>query len=142
MNNMINQEQTLKVYFDGLCPLCSREIEHYQKQKGAEKIQFVDICGPQFDADKENLDPKKIHQVMHVRKADGTVATAVDAFIEIWKVLPKYNWAAAAAAKANVRLLLNFGYHIFAKIRPWLPRKASADCSTSPYCELEPKEKK
>ena len=137
---MTNQAQTLKVYYDGLCPLCSREIQHYQKQKGSDSIQFVDICASQFDAIKENLDPKKIHQVMHVRRADGSVATAVDAFIEIWKVLPKYNWAAAAAAKGNVRFLLNIGYHVFAKIRPWLPRKANADCSGSPYCEIKTKE--
>lgn len=135
MNNMKSQEK-LRVYYDGLCKVCSKEIEHYKKQKGADRINFVDICGRQFDAVKEGVDPVLVHKEMHVRRLDGTYATRVEAFIEIWKTLPKYNFLAKIASLSAVSALLDLGYSGFTRIRPFLPRYASpADCKDSPYCE-------
>lgn len=128
------QKKKLTVYFDGLCPLCSREIDHYRIQSGSENIDFTDITAESFDAGAEGLDPKLIHKYMHIRKSDGEVQTGVDAFIAIWDVLPRFNWMAKFANKTYVRPFLNVGYLGFAAVRPYLPRK-SRDCETSPYCE-------
>ena len=136
MNNMKKEEQIV-VYYDGLCKVCSLEINHYRKQPGSEFIQFIDICAKSFDAKKENLDPFQVHKVMHVRRIDGTVVTKVDAFVEIWNTLPGYKSWAHAANNPLIRKGLDMGYEVFAIIRPWLPRgKAIEDCSDSPYCEV------
>jgi predicted DCC family thiol-disulfide oxidoreductase YuxK len=136
MNHMTRKSNfAITVYYDGLCRLCSREISHYRKQAGAEKIRFLDITAPDFDAIKEGVDPHEVHQIMHVRRADGSLAKKVDAFIEIWSVLPRYQWAVRVARLSGVRKGLDFGYALFALVRPYLPRK-SRDCATSPYCEV------
>lgn len=137
MNNMSNQEK-LRVYYDGLCKVCSTEISHYKRQLGADGIDFIDICGVNFDAGKEQVDPVQVHKIMHARKSDGSLATRVDAFIEIWNVLPKYKWLAKLASRNFVRFGLDLSYSGFTKIRPWLPRYAAGDeCKDSPYCELK-----
>ncbi len=137
MNNM-KTEAKLKVYYDGLCKVCSAEIQHYQKQDNSNQIEFIDICSTKFDAAKEQLDPFEIHKVMHTRRTDGSLAIRVDAFIEIWKVLPRYHRLAKIAENSFARSGLNFGYELFTKIRPWLPRKKVAnDCRDSPYCEVK-----
>ena len=59
------------VFYDGLCILCSREIDHYRKSRGADLITFVDICAPGFDPAENGLDPKAVHKVMHVRRQVG-----------------------------------------------------------------------
>ena len=131
------------VYYDGLCVLCSREIEHYRRSRGADLINFVDICAPGFDAGAHGVDPKAVHRVMHVKRADGTLATEVDAFIAIWTTLPGYWLLARIARLGFVRFFLNIGYHLFVRVRPYLPRR-SADiyaCAASPYCDL-PNQKK
>ena len=131
------------VYYDGLCVLCSREIEHYRRSRGADLINFVDICAPGFDAGAHGVDPKAVHRVMHVKRADGTLATEVDAFIAIWTTLPGYWLLARIASLGFVRFFLNIGYHLFVRVRPYLPRR-SADiyaCAASPYCDL-PNQKK
>lgn len=136
---MKSKEQILTVYFDGLCHLCSREIDHYRKQEGAERIRFLDITAPGFDATKEGVDPFEVHRVLHTRSSSGEVSTGVDSFIEIWSVLPKYKWAARLARRGFVRSFLNVGYVLFAKIRPLLPRKKATNCDDSPYCEVHVK---
>ena len=122
------------VYFDGLCVVCAKEIQHYQQQKGAEKIRFVDITKNSFNAAAEGLDPSEVHRVMHVRRADGSLALKVDAFIEIWQQLPRYCWLARWASRPALRRVLDLGYQAFVVARPYLPRKKNP-CETSPYCE-------
>jgi predicted DCC family thiol-disulfide oxidoreductase YuxK len=126
------------VFYDGLCVLCSREIEHYRRSRGADLINFVDICAPGFDPASHGVDPKAVHRVMHVKRADGTLATEVDAFIAIWTTLPGYWLLARIARLGFVRFFLNIGYHLFVRVRPYLPRR-SADvyaCADSPYCDV------
>ncbi len=132
-DSMINTE--LLVYFDGLCPLCSREINHYRKQEGSNKISFIDITDENFSAAEQGLDPVKVHQVMHVKTSNGDLRTGVDAFVAIWQVLPKFSWLAKLAQNRLVRPFLDIGYHTFAAIRPFLPRK-NKDCQESPYCQI------
>lgn len=128
----------ITVYYDGLCKVCSKEISFYRNQLGADSIKFVDICSQDFDAKVEGLDPVRIHQVMHVRRQEGTLALKVDAFIEIWSVLPRFQWLAKAARWAPVNAGLHLGYAGFSIIRPFLPRYTSpADCRESPYCDLK-----
>jgi predicted DCC family thiol-disulfide oxidoreductase YuxK len=129
--------EKLTVYFDGLCRLCSIEINHYKKQKGADKILFVDITASDFDAKKQGVDPFLVHKIMHVKRGKK-LYTKVDAFIEIWKELPKYNWAVGMAQNILARPILNMGYEVFAVVRPYLPRKKQ-NCEESPYCETHQK---
>jgi predicted DCC family thiol-disulfide oxidoreductase YuxK len=126
------------IYFDGLCQLCSREIKHYRKLPGSDGLIFVDITSPAFDAQKAGLDPMRVHREMHVRRADGSLAIGVDAFIAIWETLPRYHLAARLGKKALPHAVLAAGYFVFARLRPYLPRK-KADCSASPYCEVAKK---
>jgi len=132
----INQKQ-LKVYFDGLCPLCSREIEHYKKQPGAQSIEFIDITEANFSAEAEGLDPRQVHRRFHVRSGTA-VLSGVEGFREIWKRLPRYSWLGKLTSIRLVRLFFVAGYEIFALLRPLLPRK-SRGCENSPYCEIKEK---
>lgn len=123
----------LKVYYDGLCRLCSFEIHHYRGMKGAENIHFVDITDPTFDPAKENLDPFLIHKKMHVRDRHGELHIGVNAFICIWQELPALQSLVPLARFRPIHSLLVGVYSVFARIRPWLPRKS---CESSPYCEV------
>lgn len=126
------------VYYDGLCAVCSREIDHYRRSRGADQIDFVDICGVGFDPSAHGLDPFGVHKVMHVKRRDGSLATRVDAFIAIWETLPGYTWLARWARAPFIRPILELGYDLFVFIRPWLPRRkaTAAQCDTSPYCDI------
>lgn len=113
----------VKVYYDGLCQLCSREVEHYRRESGAEGLEFVDITSPRFRPAAEGLDPVRVHRAMHVRKSDGTLAVGFDAVLVIWETMPRYRLAARLGRSPLPNLLLRLGYRIFAAARPWLPKR-------------------
>jgi predicted DCC family thiol-disulfide oxidoreductase YuxK len=39
----------MRVYYDGLCPLCSREIAYYLSKEGSGAINWIDITENGFD---------------------------------------------------------------------------------------------
>ena len=134
-NSSHESSPRLTVYFDGACQVCSREISMYQKARGHEALRFVDICATGFDAIQEGLDPVEVHRSFHARASDGTLYRGVAAFIAIWETLPGFHWMARGAKVPGVRPLMEAGYVVFTKIRPFLPRKKFA-CDGSPYCEI------
>ena len=120
----------LSVYFDGLCPLCSHEIEIYRRKDIDGQIRFVDIADPRFDAKSEGLDPEHVHKKFHVKTPDGQLVEGVSAFVEIWKHLDIWYPLQALAGSRLSRPLLDIGYNVFAKVRPFLRRNP---CETD-YC--------
>jgi predicted DCC family thiol-disulfide oxidoreductase YuxK len=123
------------IYYDGACHLCSREIEHYRKIDKADALEFVDIADPGFDASAHGLDPIRVNQEMHVRDSKGKLHIAVQAFIEIWKVIPLYQKWVRVAENPLALPFLKVGYSAFAKVRPYLPKRKtcySGVCSPPP----------
>jgi predicted DCC family thiol-disulfide oxidoreductase YuxK len=119
---------SLKVYFDGLCPLCSREISYYRKKAGADAIEWIDITSDGFDARSEGLDPQKVQEFFHVKDETGRLIVGVDAFIEIWSRIPSLRYWKTIARLPGATPVMKFGYFVFAKLRPFLPRKSSQEC--------------
>lgn len=132
IENKILVTKKVTVYFDGLCHLCSREINHYRSMKGSDNINFVDITGTDFDSFREGLDPIQIHKVMHVRDSEGNIHLGVDAFFCIWSQLPALQFLVPIVRIGFIRFVLKLFYSAFAKLRPFLPRKS---CESSPFCE-------
>lgn len=130
----MNQPRS-EIFYDGLCIVCSSEINHYRQQRGSDNFDFVDITATGFSPEAHGLDPRKVHRVMHVRDSNGKLHEGVDAFRTIWSKLPRYQLLARLSKKPLIRSGLEIGYRLFVHVRPYLPRRKS-DCSTSPYCEV------
>ncbi|MBP9837347.1 MAG: DUF393 domain-containing protein [Proteobacteria bacterium] len=120
---MDEKSQKIIIYYDDTCRVCSAEINHYQKQNGAENILFQDISAEDFDPGSIGIDKFTLNKYFHVRKTNGEIVKGVAAFIEIWKTLPKYQRLARLAENQIVNSLLRFGYEIFVRLRPYLPKK-------------------
>jgi predicted DCC family thiol-disulfide oxidoreductase YuxK len=119
----------LTVYYDGACHLCSREIEHYRKRDTQGRLKLVDISAPGFVAEAVGLDRVQVQKVMHVRLADGSLVTGLQAFIAIWGVLPGMGRLAKVAQQPLINPLLRGGYLAFAALRPYLPKRKRTECA-------------
>ena len=116
----------LQIYYDGLCHLCSREIEHYRKRAEPGTVEFVDITNPAFDPVAEGFEPARVHLHLHAR-LDGQLFIGVDAFRAIWTVIPGYRWLNRLTGLPVVYQATKLMYAIFARIRPMLPKRKNCD---------------
>jgi predicted DCC family thiol-disulfide oxidoreductase YuxK len=127
--NENKHDPPVTLYYDGLCPLCSREIAHYRKKAVGDALRFIDITDLKFDAAEHGLDVKRVHRLMHVKVGDE-LRVGLDAFIAVWDAIPSYRWLAKAAHLPGLHALLTLGYHTFAAMRPWLPRRKRPLCES------------
>jgi predicted DCC family thiol-disulfide oxidoreductase YuxK len=118
----------LILFYDGACPLCSREVAHYRRRAaGDPNVEFLDITDPSFNASAHGLDPQRIHRLMHVKVGDE-VRVGLDAFLAVWDVIPGYRPLARLARLPGIHLAMRAGYYLFARVRPLLPGRK--DCTS------------
>ena len=110
---------TCTVYFDGACPVCRREIAHYRRQRGSDAIAWVDASSCDAAALGPGLDRSVVLRRFHVRESDGMLTSGAAAFVAIWRRLPAFAWLATLASSRTVLALLEAGYSLFLRVRPW-----------------------
>lgn len=106
----------LTVYYDGACPVCSREIAAYRQARGAEALDFVDATRCDAGALGE-LPREAALAVMHVRRADGTLVQGARAFGEIWQALPRLRALGWVMRAPGVAWCAELGYRGFLRAR-------------------------
>jgi predicted DCC family thiol-disulfide oxidoreductase YuxK len=105
------------VFYDGQCPLCSREIRHYRRLRGAETIQWIDITRDETSLAAHGLKHEVAMARFHVRDASGCWQTGAWGFAELWSHLPAYRWLAYTLRTLRLLPLLDRVYSVFARRR-------------------------
>lgn len=123
---MSSAPTTCTVYYDGACPLCRREIAHYQRRAGALPIAWIDASACESAALGADLPRSAAMARLHVRTADGSLVSGAAAFAAIWARVPGYRWLAAIAAQRPAMAAMEALYLAFLRLRPlWRRTDAS-----------------
>ena len=78
----------MKVFFNNSCKICRAEINIYKKEK-IENLNWIDITkNKEAELETKKTD-KELLRRLHVEQ-DGVIYVGIDAFLLIWKNIPKY----------------------------------------------------
>ena len=80
----------MKVYFNNSCKICKTEIDIYKKEKISE-IDWIDITNNELAEKETSKNSKELLRRLHV-KDNGKVFQGAEAFILVWKKIPKYKF--------------------------------------------------
>jgi predicted DCC family thiol-disulfide oxidoreductase YuxK len=105
------------VFYDGNCPLCRREIDHYRRLRSADKLIWVDINKDQQMLAAHGLEHDVAMARFHVLDASGKWQTGAWGFIELWSHLPAYRWLASLLRMLRCEKALDWIYTRFARRR-------------------------
>ncbi|MFP4648439.1 MAG: thiol-disulfide oxidoreductase DCC family protein [Halorhodospira sp.] len=83
------------VFYDGQCPVCSREIALYQRLDKKEAVEWRDLHAPGA-LEGTGLTWNQAMQRFHCLDAEGIMRSGVDAFSVVWLYLPYWRWASRA----------------------------------------------
>jgi len=111
-------DAALTVYYDGACPVCSREIAVYRRQAGAERCVWVDASSCPEAALGNGLSRDMALARFHVRRADGVLIDGMRGFTVLWRALPRFAWVGRIASIGPFPLLLDAAYYVFLRVRP------------------------
>ena len=111
----------LTIWFDGSCPLCSREITLMMRLDRRGAIDFVDIAT--YDVANCPVDRGELLARFHARE-NGVLLSGAGAFAAMWRAIPLLRPIGLLARIPLVLTLLERCYLVFLRIRPRLQRLA------------------
>ena len=127
----MTQKAPVTVYYDGACPLCSREIGFYRRRRGASNVVWVDVSNSGEHDIAPDLSGTAARARFHVRSPAGKLVDGGAAFAQLWSALPAFRWAGLIFRLAPLGWCLDRLYDGFLRFRPWLQRlaaRSAKDC--------------
>ena len=114
------------VFYDGVCPLCAREIGFYRQRDGAETVTWLDVSAVKDEEVVPGLTRDRAMARFHVLDPDGRLVSGGTAFAALWRALPAFRWLGRIAQTAAAAWVLKHAYNGFLKLRPWLQSRFRA----------------
>lgn len=109
----------VKVWYDGACPLCLREIALMRRLDRRGAITFIDVAAgadPSCPVDRGQLLAR-----FHAEE-DGVIHDGAAAFAAMWRVIPVLRPLGLAARNPLALKVLEAAYIRFLRVRPRLQR--------------------
>jgi predicted DCC family thiol-disulfide oxidoreductase YuxK len=111
-----------RVFYDGGCPVCSREIATYRTRPGADAFEWVDVQCALPGSLGPDLSREQALARMHVRTPDGSLLSGAAAFAAIWLRLPGFRWLGRLISIPPFSGIAEMGYRGFLVVRRlWRP---------------------
>ena len=102
----------MKVYFNNSCKICKAEIDLYKKEM-IHEIEWVDITNNGSAEKETSKNSKELLRRLHVKEGEK-ITQGAEAFLVLWKKIPKYKFLYNFFKLPIIFNLFSFGYEIVA----------------------------
>ena len=102
----------MKVYFNNSCKICRAEINLYKKEN-IKEIDWIDVTNNSVAQKETSRNDKELLRRLHVIE-ENRVIEGAEAFLFVWKKIPKYKFLYSFFKLPIVFTLFKFGYEIVA----------------------------
>ncbi|MEO0989952.1 MAG: DUF393 domain-containing protein [Pseudomonadota bacterium] len=102
-------EQKTTVIYNAECPICSREIQAYERYAEARALPLGFDALDRGALDAFGIDRDTAARRLHVLK-DGEVLSGVPAFAALWTEMPRFRWAGWLVMQPVIRPVVNVLY--------------------------------
>ena len=102
----------VKVYFNNSCKICKAEIDLYKKEK-VNEIDWIDITNNDLAEKETSKNNKQLLRRLHVKDGENVLQGA-EAFLLLWKKIPKYKFLYNFFKLPIIFQLFSFTYEIVA----------------------------
>ena len=114
----IGHEAGVVVWYDGGCPLCTREIALMRRLDKRGAIRFLDVASPDAVCP---IDRRELLARFHARE-NGVMLSGAAAFAAMWRAIPVLKPLGLAARNRAMLGALEWLYLKFLTIRPALQK--------------------
>mgnify|MGYP001462031289 CR=1 FL=1 len=107
----------IRVFYDGKCGLCSREINHYKKICNSNNFTWIDITIESKALSKFGVSQSQGLMYLHATLDNEKIFVGIDAFLLIWRNLPRWKFLAFFIGLPLIKKVCSVIYKNFAKRR-------------------------
>jgi|TARA_B110000977_G_scaffold183669_1_gene246537 predicted DCC family thiol-disulfide oxidoreductase YuxK len=115
--NKIIGMSMIKIFYDGKCGLCSKEINYYIKIAPKNVFDWFDIASNPSNLKHIQVSQHDALMFLHAQDKSLNLKIGVDAFILIWSQLKYWNILAVIVKLPIINQFTKLIYNYFAKYR-------------------------
>ena len=104
------------VFYDDGCNLFRRVNAHYQSIERSDRIRWFDIQQSENEPRENDLSWQTGMQRMHVLDSDGRMVSGTDAFVALWRHIPRYRLLGSVVSLPAVHWCSEQGCSVFARL--------------------------
>jgi len=98
-----------RVLYNGDCPVCSVEIDHYAKYSQAHALPLAYDDLSTCDLARWGVSREEAAKRLHVMQG-GEIYAGIPAFLVLWREMPRYRWLARLVGLPGVRQVASVVY--------------------------------
>lgn len=132
----MRHDAPLRLFYDGDCPFCVREVRWLARRDRRGALEVVDIASPDFDPAPYGRTREEFMARIHARRGDGTLFSGMQVFREAYAAVG-LGWLLAPTGWWPLRPLFDLAYVAFARNRIRLGRLFGRSCEDG-RCDLAP----
>jgi predicted DCC family thiol-disulfide oxidoreductase YuxK len=117
-NHHLHVMVLVTVWFDGSCPLCSREIALMRRLDWRGAVAFVDAADPEQVCP---TDRRAFLERLRARESDGPLLSGAAAFAAMWRAIPPLRPLGLLVRHHVALAILEWLYDLFLRVRPASP---------------------
>jgi len=106
----------IELFYDGACPLCSREVALIRRLDRKSKIKLTDISLEEFDPKRYGKELSTFMELIQCRTVDGRWIEGVEVFRQIYSMIG-FRFFVFFTRIPGIAHLLDLAYRTFAKNR-------------------------
>jgi len=107
----------IKVFYDGKCPLCNKEISYYKTIAPPDIFDWLDVANKPKILNNFGIDRITALKRLHVQNSKGEIKIGVNAFATIWQQLAYWKILAWIIKLPIIYSIASFMYNTFADYR-------------------------
>lgn len=107
----------IKVFYDGKCGLCSKEINYYKKIAPKGIFDWIDITENPQTLEKYNIRLEYALKKLHLLDNKGNMLVGIDSFIVIWKQMRYFKILGYLVSLPIIKQITQYAYNKFADWR-------------------------
>ncbi len=97
----MNATGNTTVYYNSACPVCDAGICYQRARMEGDAVQFVDVHAHPEVAQELGIDLEALRERLHVRDADGAMATGEGAFAALFAQTRGQRWLACVLRRLS-----------------------------------------
>ncbi|MBB4267667.1 thiol-disulfide oxidoreductase DCC family protein [Roseospira visakhapatnamensis] len=95
----------LTVFYNGACPVCRTEINHYRRidARAGLGLGWHDVSAGRGALSAHGINARAATRRLYAIDETGHLHAGVDAFVQVWRRLPRYRWLAWLVTRPGIR---------------------------------------
>lgn len=82
----------LRIFFDGRCPLCAREMNQLKRLDSGNRLDLQDIHATDFRQRFPHIDPLAADRILHGETSEGQLLLGLDVTCRAWQLVGRGRW--------------------------------------------------